>query len=98
MTIQAVYQGGILRPVQPLALEEGEIVDITITKSNPAAQPASKEEITHRLQSAGTITDWVEATKLLPPDDGGYDILRALNENRLWSGERGLISDAGTTP
>ena len=24
MTIQAVYEGGVLRPMQPLAIEEGE--------------------------------------------------------------------------
>lgn len=98
ITIRAVYERGILRPVQPLALDEGETVDVTIAKSGPAPQAVTDEEIARRLKSAATIADWVGATKLLPAHDGGYDIIEALNENRLRSGERPLIPDEDPTP
>lgn len=98
MTVRAVYEGGVLRPAQPLALAEGETVEVTVTQTKPAAhQPISDEEIIQQLSGAKTIAEWIEATKLLPPDDGGYDIIKALNENRLWSGERPLIPDGGAS-
>ena len=94
MVIQAVYEGGVLRPLEPLGLSEGAIVHLTIVKPTTTAQPAS-DEIARELKSATTIAQWVEATKLLPPDDGGYDIIRAMNENRLWAGEEPLIPHEG---
>jgi len=97
-TIRAVYKQGVLRPVKPLPLEEGEAVDVTIAKANSSEVPVGEEEIRRRLQCAATITDWVEATKLLPADDGGYDVVKALNENRLWSGDQPLIPDEGKKP
>ena len=33
-----------------------------------------------------------------PADDGGYDIVKALDENRRWSGERPLIPDEPAQP
>ncbi len=97
ITVRAIYQGGVFRPVHPLALDEGQTVNLTITTSRTAAAPASDDETIRRLQSAATIAEWIEATKMLPADDGGYDVVRALNENRIWSGERGLIQDGGIT-
>jgi len=95
MKVQAVYQGGMFRPLHPLPLDEGETVDLTIAKSQPLAAPANDEETTRRLRAAATIAEWIEATEMLPADDGGYDIASALDENRIWSGERGLFSDEG---
>ena len=85
LTLRAVYEGGVLRPVQPLALDEGESVDVTVSRTPPTG-PQPKDEVTRRLEAATSIAEWVEATKLLPADDGGYDIVKALNENRIWSG------------
>jgi hypothetical protein len=56
------------------------------------------QSMAHRLKGAGSIQEWAEITKLLPPDDGGYDIVRALNENRKWSGERPLLPEEGPNP
>jgi predicted DNA-binding antitoxin AbrB/MazE fold protein len=84
-TVQAVYTEGVLRPVQPLALAEGETVEVTISQ---AAVSMSEEEIIRRIQACKTYREWLEVTKLLPPDDGDYDIVKALDENRRWSGER----------
>ena len=90
ISVRAVYEHGVLRPEQPLCLKEGEIVDVTVACPEP-------DEVARRLRSAQSIADWVEATKLLPPDDGGYDVLRALNENRIHSGEQPLIPGGGDT-
>jgi len=95
MTVRAIYEGGVLRPVGPLALAEGETVEVTVARMNPAESSPSEDEIVRQLKAARTIAEWVEATKLLPPDDGGYDILKALYENRIWSGERPLIPEEG---
>ena len=57
ITIRAAYEGGILRPVQPLALDEGETVDVTIAKAKPAPLPAREAEIGRRLQAAATIAE-----------------------------------------
>ena len=94
MTVRAVYSGGVLRPVQALALAEGETVDITIV---PAA-PAPEAEMIQRIQACQTYREWLELTKTLPPDDGGYDIVQALDENRRWSGERPLLPDDERQP
>ncbi|HEX4588778.1 MAG TPA: antitoxin family protein, partial [Gemmataceae bacterium] len=76
-TIRAVYQNGVLRPERPLPLAEGTAVEITVAH---AIAPDEKE-LDRRLRDAKTFDEWLEATKLLPSDDGGYDIVAALNEN-----------------
>jgi predicted DNA-binding antitoxin AbrB/MazE fold protein len=100
MTVRAVYTGGVLRPVQPLALAEGQSVEVTIRPSVtvPTTTPVSEEEIIGRIQACKTYHEWLEITKLLPPDDGGYDIVKALDENRRWSGERPLLPNEGGQP
>lgn len=86
-TVRAVYQNGVLRPDRPLPLADGTAVELTVAP----AQTLDEDEIDRRLRDAKTFDEWLEATRLLPPDDGGYDIVAALNENRIWSGERPLI-------
>jgi predicted DNA-binding antitoxin AbrB/MazE fold protein len=100
MTVRAIFVGGVLRPVQPLALAEGDSVEITVTPAASAfpSIPVSEDEIIRRIQASKTYQEWLEVTKLLPADDGGYDIVKALNENRRWSGERALLADESTLP
>ena len=86
MTVRAVFERGVLRPEQPLVLDEGETVEVTVVKTKPAAQAVGDAEVTQRLGAAQTVAEWVAATKLLPPDDGGYGVVKALNDNRTWSG------------
>jgi predicted DNA-binding antitoxin AbrB/MazE fold protein len=96
ITIQAVYEGGVLRPVQPLPLAEGQTVEVTVAPSGSHPLPQlSEEELIRRIKACKTVQELVEVTKLLPPDDGEYDILKALDENRRWSGERPLFPDEG---
>ena len=87
MTVRAVYQGGVFRPVHPVTLDEGQTVDLTVAGADQDAAAPSDEETTRRLQSAKTIAEWIDATESLPSDDGGYDVVRALNQNRIWSGD-----------
>ena len=80
-TVTAVYERGVLRPTEPLDLAEGERVELTIRSPDPL----SEEEIIRRIKAAKTYRELFEVTKLLPPDDGDWDIEKALEANRRWS-------------
>ena len=86
----ATYENGVLRPTERLPLKEGERVEVTLS---PFSQSLPEDEILARIQGAKNIHEWVEATKLLPQDDGGYDVIKALDANRRWSGELPVLPD-----
>ncbi len=49
--IEAVYENGVLRPKEPMALAEGETVDILVlprTELQPADETAKTEAALHR--------------------------------------------------
>jgi predicted DNA-binding antitoxin AbrB/MazE fold protein len=71
----------VLRPVQPLALPEGETVEVTIAAKQ--TETASEDEIISRLQTCKSYRDWFEVTQSLPSGDHGYDIVEALGRNRF---------------
>jgi predicted DNA-binding antitoxin AbrB/MazE fold protein len=96
MTIQAVFAGGVLRPVKPLTLTEGQTVELTIEPG--PRQPLSEDEVIRRIQACTSYQEWLAVTKTLPTDDDGYDIIKALDENRRWSGDRPLIPAEGGMP
>ncbi|HET6575421.1 MAG TPA: antitoxin family protein [Fimbriiglobus sp.] len=98
ISVLAVYENGVLRPKEPLALAEGQTVEITVSEPKPAESPISDDEYIRRLDAVKSIQEWVELTKLLPPDDGGYDIVKALEENRRWSEGRPPPPEEGPTP
>ena len=94
MTVRAVYQGGVLRPVQPLALDEGETVDVTIAQAKPAPSaprpPTPEEEdYARQVKAAKSLEEMfaVMATAPLTPDDE-YDIIKEINESRRLTGFR----------
>jgi predicted DNA-binding antitoxin AbrB/MazE fold protein len=93
ITVQAVYAGGVLRPLAPLSLKEGQTVEVTVASTGPAEPLLSEEETVRRIRACKTFHEWVEVTQLLPTNDGGYDIVKALDENRRWSGDRPILSD-----
>jgi predicted DNA-binding antitoxin AbrB/MazE fold protein len=97
ITVQAVYSGGVLRPLQPLALKEGETVELTVAQTSAAA-PLSEEEFVQRIRACKSFKEWLEVTKLFPSDDGDYDIVKALDENRRWSDERPILPDENSIP
>jgi hypothetical protein len=100
MTVRATYIGGVLRPDAPLTLAKGESVDLTITPTPAAATPlaTSDDEIVRRIQACTSYHEWLELTKLLAADDCGNDIVKALDDNRRWSGEQPLLPENGGQP
>jgi len=46
MTIRAVYQNGIFRPLKPLKIKEGTEVEVTVTKLRSVPSP---EEVAESL-------------------------------------------------
>jgi hypothetical protein len=68
------------------------------TTKKISATPVSEDEIIRRIQACKNYREWLELTKLLPDDDGGYDIVNALNENRRWSGEPPLLPKEDRQP
>ena len=59
-TISAIYEGGVLRPAEPLPLADGEWVDVTI-------DTAAVEERRRRVNQA---LDEIAALPLEGPQDG----------------------------
>jgi predicted DNA-binding antitoxin AbrB/MazE fold protein len=94
-TVLAVYQGGVLRPAQPLPLAEGETVEVTVTRPQ-SAPPSTEEEVIQRMKAAKTLQELFAAYETLPPPADGYDLMKALNENRRLSGERPLYPEDET--
>jgi predicted DNA-binding antitoxin AbrB/MazE fold protein len=88
-TVRAVYENGVLRPTQPLALAEGETVELTVSK--PAATekpPLTLEEWGRRLMAAKNVQEWVELANSCPDPGPDYDIMKAINESRRLTGFR----------
>jgi predicted DNA-binding antitoxin AbrB/MazE fold protein len=95
ITIRAVYENGVLRPDQPLELAEGEAVQVTVTPwrlqplSLPPPTPEQAEAL-RRISEAKTLDAmWAAldaAEDLFPSPPDGYDLLKALDENRKFSG------------
>src|SRR5205814_2692358 len=93
LTIRAVYEGGVLRPVEPLTLTEGETVHVTIARTRPPA-PAlraptpAEEDYARRIKAAKSLEEMFAIMATAPPLPPGYDLCRALNANRKATGER----------
>lgn len=104
-TIQAIYEGGVFRPTEPVALKEGERVRLNVVSP---VQPDPKSVLGFRSQFspeqrdllrriADAKTDGERASAfqeslLLFPDepDDDYDLMAHLELNRAMSGERPL--------
>ena len=89
LTATAVYENGLLRPTQPLPLQEGETVAITLTREAPNDSQDTEHASVRRIQGARTLQEWIDAANESTEEDDGYDLLRALDENR--KGERPLF-------
>jgi len=96
-TVVAVYENGILRPTEPLSLAEGQTVQITITPVAAVRTPED-EEYRRRLAAAKTLAELFAIMESAPPLPDDYEILRALDENRKFSGHRSWFPAVDTTP
>ena len=90
MTIQAVYERGLFRPVTPLQLPEGHTVEVIIPTSTKSTIAGTA--LDQKLQQAQSLDEWIALTKQLPADDGGYDVLQSLTQTRIANGERPLVA------
>jgi len=67
--IEAIYENGVLKPLEPIDLKEHERVEITITsKSRWASEFKKLLALTH------------ERTKIFPPEEIEADITKAYEE------------------
>ena len=94
MTVRAVYEGGVLRPVQPLALAEGETVELTIASTRRSGPPSraptpAEEDYARRIRAAQSQEelDAIMATAPPSPEDT-VDLVARLNESRRLTGFR----------
>lgn len=94
MTIRAVYESGVLRPLQPLALPDGETFEVTIARTEPVspllrAPTPAEEEYARRIKGARSLDEMyaVMATAPKSPDET-YDFLGVINESRRLTGFR----------
>jgi predicted DNA-binding antitoxin AbrB/MazE fold protein len=94
MTVRAVYEGGLLRPIEPLALPEGEIVDVIIAQMKPSRpqfrEPSlAEEDYIRRISTAKSLKEMfaVMATAPSSPEDE-FDIVKEINESRRLTGFR----------
>ncbi len=52
ITIRATYEGGILRPIRPLSLAEGESVELTLVTTNEVEPTPSEDEAVKQIKTA----------------------------------------------
>jgi predicted DNA-binding antitoxin AbrB/MazE fold protein len=81
-TTTAVYENGVLRPVQPLALADGATVQLTV--STPA-RPGD-EELIAMMKAAKSPEELFALANAHPTAPPGYDLCEALDENRRRDG------------
>lgn len=88
LTTTAVYEGGVLKVPHHLRLPEGEPVRVIILSSTPA-DVNGPEQVARRHKSIERLNE-IYAEADAEPDDG-YDLLEALNENRIRAGWRPIL-------
>jgi predicted DNA-binding antitoxin AbrB/MazE fold protein len=93
ITVRAVYEHGVLRPVEPLSLPEGEAVDVTIVTAKPAGPilrtpTPAEEDYAQRIKAARSLDEMYAVMATAPRLPEGYDLPQALNANRSATGER----------
>ncbi len=98
ITIRAVYKGGVLCPVKPVCLAEGETVDITIARPMPPTPTgqtdvSAEDSSVQRLRAARSLDELYAIMATAPSLPDGYDLSEALNANRKATGERPLFAD-----
>ena len=88
-TTLAVYENGVLRPVDPLPFTEGETVQVAVSRPTKPLAPLPPDVVERHLRSARTLQELFDAFASASEPDEPYDLLKALDENR--KGERPLF-------
>jgi len=58
ITVEAVYEDGVLKPIKPLPLREHERVHITVRPPFPVRPPITAEEAREAVERAYGMMDW----------------------------------------
>jgi predicted DNA-binding antitoxin AbrB/MazE fold protein len=93
----AIYENGVLKPSEPLKLAEGQKVQLSVYPQQELTplQPRTPEEedFAQRIMATKTLEETFAVIDKAPLESEGYDLLRALNENRKANGERLLYPE-----
>jgi predicted DNA-binding antitoxin AbrB/MazE fold protein len=96
MTVRAVFEGGVLRPIEPIALIEGETVDVVITQMKPPVpqlrEPTLEErDYALRINSAKSLKEMFAVMATAPSSpEADFDIVKEINDSRRLTGFRVL--------
>ncbi len=87
ITVKAVYEQGVFRPVRPLSLADGEVCDLTVATERETAGEAVigndvEQAYVKRLIAAHSLDEALAVMATAPPLPDGYDLMAALNANR----------------
>ena len=97
ISVLAIYEKGVLRPTEPLDLQEGQRVQLSVYPQlslQPLPSPTPEEEdYARRVKAAKSLEELYAVMLTAPPLPEGYDLSAALNANRLAIGEPLLFSD-----
>lgn len=91
-SITAIYENGILRPMEKLSLREGETVEVTLVPRNTQPGRLNPDEWAQRIRTTKSVDEWVSLANSGPVTDDDYDVIVAMNETRRANGERLLTS------
>ena len=100
ITFRAIFQEGVLRPVQSLPLLEGECVEVTVARMPPVPTPlrppsAAEQDYARRVEQAQSLAEMFAVMATPPPSPEDYDLCEALEANRKATGERALFAPSG---
>src|SRR5437868_1182857 len=87
-TVTAVYENGVLRPTRPLALAEGQTVEVTVSEPKPFEPPLTLAEWERRIRAAKDVHEWMALANACPDPGPDYDIVKEINESRRLTGFR----------
>ena len=97
ISVMAVYENGVLKPHEPLELTEGQTVQLAIYPQTPLKplrpRTPEEEDFERRLKATKTLEEAFAVMDTAPQELDGYDLCKALNENRKITGERLLFPE-----
>jgi predicted DNA-binding antitoxin AbrB/MazE fold protein len=65
--ITAIYDGGVLKPLSPLALQDQEVVSLVVNSVEPP-KPGEAAETRETLYDVLSKDGWIGSIKDAPPD------------------------------
>lgn len=98
-TISAVYEGGVLRPTEPLDLRDGDEVWLTVSSAKASPRPTAPSQSMMRpptpeeaayirgLDACKSVQEMFAFMAANPVEDEPYDIERWRREAREFAGE-----------